>query len=67
MRLAAGPASAVTAIPTLGFLKRRTSVGTGLAHPTPATTMQMVPSKSKWRSGLRDSRPWSRAVESPIR
>ena len=52
--------------PAWGFVKRRTPVGTGWAQPTPATTMQMVPKRSKCRSGLRDSRPWLRAVGSPI-
>ena len=65
MRFAAGPASAVRAMPCFGFLKLRGSVETGFAQPTPANTMQSVPSRSKWRKGFSDSLPCCLAVGSP--
>ena len=60
---AAGPASAVRAMPHLGFLKLRGSVETGFAQPTPAKIMQRVPTRSKWRNGFRLMRPSRFAVE----
>ena len=62
---AAGPASAVRAMPHLGFLKLRGSVETGFAQPTPANTMHNVPSRSKWAKGFSESRPCRFAVSSP--
>ena len=64
-RFAAGPASAVRAMPHFGFLKLRGSVETGFAQPTPANTMHSVPSRSKCLSGLSESRPSRLAVSSP--
>ena len=52
-------------MPHLGFLKLRGSVETGFAQPTPANTMQSVPSRSKWRKGFSDSLPCCLAVGSP--
>ena len=40
-------------------------VDTGFAQPTPANTMQSVPSRSKWRKGFSDSLPCCLAVGSP--
>ena len=66
-RLLAGPASAVTAMPCFGFLKRYMFTGTGLAHPIRNTTIISSPVGSMWRIGLSVSLPASFAVVSPSR
>ena len=56
------PARAVSAMPRLGCLKLFGLTGTGLAQPTPATTIINRPNGSMWRMGFQLRRPRLRAV-----
>jgi hypothetical protein len=47
MKFDIGPARATRSIPFLGFLKFRELIGTGLAHPNPATNISIVPNTSR--------------------
>src|SRR5579864_3899070 len=64
---ASGPASATCSIPRRGLAKWRGLTGTGRAQPNLNTTKNSVPSRSRWTSGLRLSRPSARGVGSPSR
>ena len=65
IRFETGPASAVMAIPCLGFLKFLMLTGTGFAQPNPATISMISPKISICFNGFNDSRPSPFAVESP--
>ena len=67
MRLVAGPARATRALSLCGCLKFWSLTGTGLPQPMWAKIKRRVPRGSKWRRGLRETRPMWRAVGSPRR
>ena len=60
-----GPASAVMAIPLLGFLKLLGLTGTGFAQPKPNSKRNSAPNGSTLAMGLKVKRPWYLAVLSP--
>ena len=62
-----GPASAVSAMPRLGFLKFRMSTGTGFAQPKRKIAIMMRPARSTCLRGFSVSRPIRFAVGSPSR
>ncbi len=65
VKFASGPARALIKLPMRGFLKLLGLMRTGLPQPKPSVSKKIVPSGSRWASGLSVTRPSSSAVLSP--
>ena len=65
MRFDTGPASAVSAMPFLGWLKFLVFTGQGFAQPKPTMSIEMKPIGSRCFTGLSVTLPKFLAVGSP--